>query len=53
MTEKQINRFNDFTIDKNNDREVKSKKTKNRFHHHEVKLQLYGAKIKHLTTRNL
>ena len=53
MTEKQTKRFNDFTIDKNNDREVKCKKTKNRFHHHEVKLQLYGAKIKHLTTRNL
>ena len=34
MTEKQTNRFPDFTFGEKDDREVRSKKTKNRFHHH-------------------
>ena len=34
MTDKQTNRFTDFTFDFLDDREVRSKKTKNGFHHH-------------------
>ena len=50
MTEKQTNRFTDFTFDFLDDREVRRKKTKNRFHHHgQIIARLYGARIKHLT----
>ena len=34
MTEKQTNRFTDFTFGSKEDREVRWKKTKNGFHHH-------------------
>ena len=34
MTEKQTNRFTDFTFGQRYDREVTWKKTKNGFHHH-------------------
>ena len=34
MTDKQINRFTDFTFEFLDDREVRRKKTKNGFHHH-------------------
>ena len=50
MTKKY--RFTDFTFGKEDDREVSWKKTKNGSHHHKVKLQQYGTRIKHLTTPN-
>ena len=34
MTNKQTNRFTDFTFEFSDDREVRWKKTKNGFHHH-------------------
>ena len=34
MTDKQINRFTDFTFEFLDDREVRWKKTKTGFHHH-------------------
>ena len=52
MTEKQTNRFTDFTFGQKDDTEVRWKKIKNGFNHHEVKLLLYGTRIKHLTTPN-
>ena len=47
MTEKQTNRFTDLIFGQKYDREVRWKKTKNRFHHHGQ--VLVGARIKHLT----
>ena len=47
MTEKQTNRFNDFTCDFLDDREVRWKKTK-MDSIIMAKLQLHGARIKHL-----
>ena len=46
MTEKKTNRFTDFTFGQKDDGENMKE---NRFHHHEIKLWQYGARIKHLT----
>ena len=44
MTEKQTNRFTDFTFGQKDDREkMEVNKDKSGFHHHEVKLQLHGT----------
>ena len=48
MTEKQFNRFSYRPFAKRMI-EKRRKKTKNEFHHHKIKLQLYGSRIKHLT----
>ena len=50
LTETQTNRFTAFAFGQRDEREKRWKKAKNRFDHHEVKLKLYGAKSKHLTT---
>ena len=46
MTEKQTNKFTDFTFGQKYNREVRRKKTKNGFHH---QWSNYSMVLKHLT----